>query len=75
MELQAMAFSKLLSFVIFLLCLLQIAALAQPSAAPSPAPANDGSMLDLGIAYALMFVALFVTYIIHPVDTFPFNLF
>ncbi|PKU71686.1 Arabinogalactan peptide 16 [Dendrobium catenatum] len=38
--------------------------------APSPAVAlppisNDGKMIDQGIAYALMLIALLVTYLIH----------
>ncbi|KAK1265638.1 Arabinogalactan peptide 16 [Acorus gramineus] len=35
---------------------------------PSPAanaPTNDGKMIDQGIAYVLMLIALIVTYIIH----------
>ncbi|KAI5083387.1 hypothetical protein GOP47_0003130 [Adiantum capillus-veneris] len=48
---------------------------AQFSPAPAPPPTSDGTSIDLGIAYALMFVALAVTYLLHPIDAFPFNLF
>ncbi|MCL7033280.1 hypothetical protein MKW94_005792 [Papaver nudicaule] len=33
--------------------------------APAPAPINDGTTIDQGIAYVLMLVALVLTYIIH----------
>ncbi|GJN18185.1 hypothetical protein PR202_gb05320 [Eleusine coracana subsp. coracana] len=36
--------------------------------APAPAPTSDGTSLDQGIAYVLMFVALVLTYLIHPLD-------
>ncbi|KAJ1259302.1 hypothetical protein BS78_10G143400 [Paspalum vaginatum] len=46
---------------------------AQP---PAPAPASDGTSIDQGIAYALMLVALVLTYLIHPLDaTSPYKLF
>ncbi|GJM93682.1 hypothetical protein PR202_ga10264 [Eleusine coracana subsp. coracana] len=35
---------------------------------PAPAPTSDGTSLDQGIAYVLMFVALVLTYLIHPLD-------
>lgn len=36
---------------------------------PAPAPtASDGTSVDQGIAYVLMFVALALTYLIHPLD-------
>ena len=34
-----------------------------------------GSSIDLGVAYTLMFMALVLTYLMHPIDAFPFNLF
>ncbi|KAK4268852.1 hypothetical protein QN277_022083 [Acacia crassicarpa] len=37
---------------------------------PSPAPSSDGTSIDQGIAYVLMFVALVLTYLIHPLDAF-----
>ncbi|GKU96721.1 hypothetical protein SLEP1_g9925 [Rubroshorea leprosula] len=37
--------------------------------APAPAPTSDGTSIDQGIAYALMLVALALTYLIH---TFSF---
>ncbi|MGD7340728.1 arabinogalactan peptide [Ralstonia pseudosolanacearum] len=36
--------------------------------APSPAPTSDGTSIDQGVAYILMFVALVLTYLIHPLD-------
>uniref|UniRef100_A0A0E0FQG5 Uncharacterized protein n=1 Tax=Oryza nivara TaxID=4536 RepID=A0A0E0FQG5_ORYNI len=36
--------------------------------APAPAPTSDGTSVDQGIAYVLMFVALALTYLIHPLD-------
>ncbi|KMZ73311.1 arabinogalactan protein 20 [Zostera marina] len=35
---------------------------------PAPAPTSDGASIDQGIAYALMLVALVLTYLIHPLD-------
>ncbi|KAJ7552345.1 hypothetical protein O6H91_06G051300 [Diphasiastrum complanatum] len=43
--------------------------------APSPAPTSDGVAIDQGVAYVLLFAALVVTYVVHPLDAFPFNLF
>lgn len=34
-----------------------------------------GASIDQGIAYLLMIVALVLTYLIHPMDASPFNLF
>ncbi|KAL2634817.1 hypothetical protein R1flu_006296 [Riccia fluitans] len=40
--------------------------------APAPAPSNDGYAIDQGIAYVLLFAALVLTYLIHPLDAaFP----
>eukprot|EP01018_Ginkgo_biloba_P023268 Gb_06647 [translate_table: standard] len=38
---------------------------AQDLSAPAPAPFSDGTAVDQGIAYILMFVALLITYLIH----------
>lgn len=35
---------------------------------PAPAATSDGTSIDQGIAYILMFVALALTYLIHPLD-------
>ncbi|CAL5356256.1 unnamed protein product [Camellia sinensis] len=43
------------------------------SLAPAPAPTSDGTAIDQGIAYALMLVALALTYLIHTLDA-PLNL-
>ncbi|PWA65207.1 arabinogalactan protein 20 [Artemisia annua] len=45
------------------------------SFAPAPAPTSDGTSVDQGIAYGLMIAALLLTYLIHPMDAFPFGLF
>ncbi|KAJ0971849.1 hypothetical protein J5N97_019808 [Dioscorea zingiberensis] len=42
-----------------------------PAPVPAPAPTSDGTAIDQGIAYLLMFVALVLTYLIHPSDAFP----
>ncbi|XP_019707006.1 arabinogalactan protein 41 isoform X2 [Elaeis guineensis] len=42
--------------------------------APAPAPTSDA--IDQGIAYVLMFLALVLTYLIHPLDaSSPYKLF
>ncbi|CAL0312599.1 unnamed protein product [Lupinus luteus] len=33
--------------------------------APAPSPTSDGSIIDQGIAYVLMLLALVLTYLIH----------
>ncbi|GLT79734.1 hypothetical protein SLA2020_512110 [Shorea laevis] len=38
---------------------------AAQTTAPAPAPTSDGTSIDQGIAYVLMFVALALTYLIH----------
>ncbi|KAJ9171478.1 hypothetical protein P3X46_014842 [Hevea brasiliensis] len=43
--------------------------------APAPAPTSDGTSVDQGIAYALMLVALVLTYLIHPLDASSYNFF
>uniref|UniRef100_J3L2I4 Arabinogalactan peptide 16 n=1 Tax=Oryza brachyantha TaxID=4533 RepID=J3L2I4_ORYBR len=45
-----------------------LATLANAAQAPAPAPTSDGTSVDQGIAYVLMFVALALTYLIHPLD-------
>ncbi|KAI5067226.1 hypothetical protein GOP47_0017754 [Adiantum capillus-veneris] len=70
------SFKITLSFSLLSLLIIFISvANAQPSASPAPEPTSDGSNIDLGIAYTLMFAALAVTYLMHPIDAFPFNLF
>ncbi|GLJ29720.1 hypothetical protein SUGI_0586470 [Cryptomeria japonica] len=66
------AFTKVL--VLFALVLIVLVPLAS-AVAPAPAPESDGTAIDQGIAYVLMFVALLLTYLIHPMDAFPFSLF
>ena len=38
---------------------------AQDLSVPAPTPFSDGTAVDQGIAYILMFVALLITYLIH----------
>lgn len=38
---------------------------AQHSLAPAPIPVSTGMVIDQGIAYSLMFVALLLTYFLH----------
>ncbi|KAI4319980.1 hypothetical protein MLD38_033510 [Melastoma candidum] len=66
-----MAGSKVSSFaaVAFLayaiIMLPVMARAAAHSSAPAPAPSNDGTTIDQGIAYLLMLLALVLTYLIH----------
>ncbi|KAG6545416.1 hypothetical protein Mapa_013016 [Marchantia paleacea] len=39
--------------------------------APAPGPTSDGYAIDQSIAYTLLFLALVLTYLIHPLDAFP----
>ncbi|KAG5539580.1 hypothetical protein RHGRI_019946 [Rhododendron griersonianum] len=48
--------------LVFAISLSSIQALAL---APAPAPVSDGTTIDQGIPYALMLVALALTYLIH----------
>ncbi|KAH7436638.1 hypothetical protein KP509_05G029200 [Ceratopteris richardii] len=75
-----MAFFSASRFAVLVALLVSIlfqalSAAAESSASPAPSPVSDGTTLDQGIAYVLMFAALLVTYIVHPVGSFPFNLF
>lgn len=47
---------------------------AQAQAPSAPGNTSDGSTIDQGIAYVLLFLALVLTYLIHPLDAFPYNL-
>ncbi|PKA53822.1 Arabinogalactan peptide 16 [Apostasia shenzhenica] len=59
----------LLFQVFFWSSLVQLSSGQTPSpalAGPSPPPmSNDGKMIDQGIAYVLMLVALLITYLTH----------
>nr|ABK21405.1 unknown [Picea sitchensis] len=73
-----MAFSSLYVTLLVLSVAFLLINLFAPSAnaqAPAPAPTSDGTSIDQGIAYVLMFLALALTYLIHPLDAFPYNLF
>ncbi|KAE9607679.1 putative arabinogalactan peptide, AGP [Lupinus albus] len=50
--------------VLFILATFIFAAHGQ-SPAPAPAPTSDGSIIDQGIAYLLMLLAMLLTYLIH----------
>ncbi|OAE31389.1 hypothetical protein AXG93_1842s1030 [Marchantia polymorpha subsp. ruderalis] len=39
--------------------------------APGPVPTSDGYAIDQSVAYTLLFLALVLTYLIHPLDAFP----
>ncbi|KAI0491761.1 hypothetical protein KFK09_026021 [Dendrobium nobile] len=55
-----------LAFFLSGLMQLTYAQIVAPSpAVASPPISNDGKMIDQGIAYVLMLVALLVTYLIH----------
>ncbi|KAK6935495.1 Arabinogalactan protein 16/20/22/41 [Dillenia turbinata] len=43
-------------------------AVQSTSFAPAPSPTSDGTSIDQGIAYALMLLALVLTYLIHAAD-------
>ncbi|TVU35693.1 hypothetical protein EJB05_17612 [Eragrostis curvula] len=55
------------AFVLVMTAVAMLATAANAQA-PAPAPTSDGTSLDQGIAYVLMFVALVLTYLIHPLD-------
>ncbi|KAL8192589.1 hypothetical protein R6Q57_027775 [Mikania cordata] len=65
------AMSMMFAFLLSIVC----PCVEAQSLAPAPAPASDGTSIDQGIAYALMIVALLLTYLIHPLDAFPYGLF
>ncbi|PKU71684.1 Arabinogalactan peptide 22 [Dendrobium catenatum] len=55
-----------LAFFLFGLMELSYGQIMAPSPAVAPPPiSSDGKMIDQGIAYALMLIALLVTYLIH----------
>ncbi|KAL8172522.1 hypothetical protein V2J09_024326 [Rumex salicifolius] len=68
-----MVFFLRASMTMALLCAIALPNCAEAqSLSPSPAPANDGTSVDQGIAYLLMLVALVLTYLIHPLDASSF---
>ncbi|KAJ7531935.1 hypothetical protein O6H91_14G065200 [Diphasiastrum complanatum] len=48
---------------------------ANVAPAAGPMQANDGVAVDQCIAYVLMFAALVVTYLIHPLDASGYTIF
>ncbi|KAI0491760.1 hypothetical protein KFK09_026020 [Dendrobium nobile] len=60
--------SSLIFLVFFLSGLMELSYGQSMAPSPTVAPppiSNDGKMIDQGIAYALMLIALVVTYLIH----------
>ncbi|XP_028774848.1 arabinogalactan protein 41 [Neltuma alba] len=55
-----------------ILTLIMPSAVHAQSLAPTPAPTSDGTAIDQGIAYVLMFLALALTYLIHSADLSSF---
>ncbi|KNA12376.1 hypothetical protein SOVF_126490 [Spinacia oleracea] len=53
------------SFIVLVVFSLIFAMAQAQAAGPAPAPTSDGTSIDQGIAYALMLVALALTYLIH----------
>nr|XP_009600417.1 arabinogalactan protein 20-like [Nicotiana tomentosiformis]XP_016457511.1 PREDICTED: arabinogalactan peptide 20-like [Nicotiana tabacum] len=71
-----MAMSRVAVLAIFVVALATVIPFAQAQEfAPAPAPANDGTTIDQGIAYVLMLVALVLTYLIHPMDASAYSFF
>ncbi|GMJ10972.1 hypothetical protein HRI_004766400 [Hibiscus trionum] len=67
MAVSKVSFMAVFAALVFAMAALPSAVDAQ-SSAPAPAPTSDGTSIDLGIAYALMLVALALTYLIHAAD-------
>jgi len=64
--------------VVLLVCLMGAllpAAVHAQAHAPAVPPISHGSTIDQGIAYVMLFMALVLTYIIHPLDAIPYYLF
>ncbi|RDX65096.1 Arabinogalactan peptide 16 [Mucuna pruriens] len=55
---------RVVGFLSLMIAALMTVASSQVTA-PSPAPTSDGTSIDQAIAYALMLVALVLTYIMH----------
>ncbi|KQK09015.1 arabinogalactan peptide 16 [Brachypodium distachyon] len=53
---------------LLLMAIVVVLATVANAQAPAPTPTSDGTSVDQGIAYVLMFVALVLTYLIHPLD-------
>ncbi|KAK8587340.1 hypothetical protein V6N13_086331 [Hibiscus sabdariffa] len=67
MAVSKVSFMAVFAALVFAMAAFPSAVDAQ-SSAPAPAPTSDGTSIDLGIAYALMLVALVLTYLIHAAD-------
>ncbi|KAM0938445.1 putative arabinogalactan protein/22/41 [Dioscorea sansibarensis] len=53
---------RLMAFVALIIGIVSPGVRAQ---APAPAPTSDGTTIDQAVAYALMILALALTYLIH----------
>ena len=62
-----MAVSSSSSFGVVAVAVL-IFAIALPAVQAQSAPTSDGTSIDQGVAYVLMFLALALTYLIHSAD-------
>ncbi|KAL7146191.1 hypothetical protein ABFS83_06G024500 [Erythranthe nasuta] len=65
MEMIGRALMAILLVVLAAAAFPSVAAANAESFAPAPSPTSDGTTIDQGIAYALMLLALVLTYIIH----------
>ncbi|GMY30483.1 arabinogalactan peptide 22-like [Fagus crenata] len=54
--------------VAVLIFAIALPAVQAQSIAPAPVPTSDGTSIDQGVAYVLMFLALALTYLIHSAD-------
>ncbi|CAK9232041.1 unnamed protein product [Sphagnum troendelagicum] len=60
---------------VLLVCLMGALLPAVHAQGPAAPPSTNGSTIDQGIAYVMLFMALVLTYIIHPLDAIPYNIF
>ncbi|XP_054825757.1 arabinogalactan protein 41-like [Prosopis cineraria] len=67
-----LSFGVLTFLPALILALLMPSAVHAQSPASAPAPTSDGTAIDQGIAYVLMFLALVLTYLIHSADVSGF---
>jgi hypothetical protein len=67
----------MMQFAALLVCLMGALLPAVHAQAEGPAvpTTSNGSTIDQGIAYVMLFLALVLTYIIHPLESIPYNLF
>jgi hypothetical protein len=68
-------FAVLVVLVVCLMGALLPTAVRAQAHAPAAPPISHGSTIDQGIAYVMLFMALVLTYIIHPLDAISYYLF